>query len=545
MPPVITPTDSRRRRLAWLAMVLAALAVVLPLAFSAWIGWQSAQGLQTQRLQLMAAKAEERAQISLGQARVALKALNLIDAAPCAPRHLDLMRQLTLDTLSVEEIAYVESDRIVCTSWGERDLALPMARSTPLDGGLRAFPAMHSHVPDSGAMLGLQQGRYLVLINLSRFVDVSVDPDIHLAFGRAGGEVLARSTSRDTASSDAGPEPADQADLPVAAMSFDGWQVTARGPEVSRAELLRQELRTLPAGALCAALAIFLIVRLWRRRLSPLTELQLGIQHKEFVVHYQPIIELATGRCCGAEALVRWRRPDGSMVRPDLFIPLAEDNGLISQITVQVVEQVVADMRELLERHPDLHIAVNLSEQDIRDPALIASLDRRLQVAGVRTEQVWLEVTERGCVDGADSTASLRAAREAGHHVAIDDFGTGYCGLKYLQTLPLDVLKIDQSFVRSIETDGVCGPVVDSIIALAGKLSLKIVAEGVETREQAAFLRHRGVQYAQGWLFAKAMPAADFIARFAAYGTGTQPDGDHRSSTSDKGLADLPITSRT
>ncbi|MFT0860902.1 EAL domain-containing protein [Ancylobacter sp. G4_0304] len=237
-----------------------------------------------------------------------------------------------------------------------------------------------------------------------------------------------------------------------------------------------------------------------------------AVRHREFPVHYQPIIELETGRCIGAEALVRWRRPDGTMVRPDEFIPLAETSGLIMPITDQVIERVVSDLNQMLVADRSLHVAINLCAEDISTGRFLPVLAAALDHTGIWPEQILLEATERGFVDVEGARRTLIEARRIGHGTAIDDFGTGYSSLQYLQTLPLNALKIDKSFVDTIGKVTATSSVTNHIIDMAKALNLLVVAEGVERQDQADYLNERGVELAQGWLFAKPLPADDFIA---------------------------------
>lgn len=257
-----------------------------------------------------------------------------------------------------------------------------------------------------------------------------------------------------------------------------------------------------------------------RQRLSLAGELGVGIKKREFVVHYQPIIELSTGRCVGAEALLRWPRPDGSWVRPDLFIPVAEQHNLIAQITDIMIDRVIDDTQQLLSGDAGMHIAINISSSDIESGRFLPVLEEKLSLSNVRPQQIWLEATERGFMNADAARRTIRAAREAGHQIAIDDFGTGYSSLSLLETLPLNVLKIDRSFVNAIGHDAALSVVTPHIIAMAHGLGLSIVAEGVETKEQEDYLRGAGVQYAQGWHYAKALPVKEFVEFYMGCNAG-------------------------
>ena len=220
--------------------------------------------------------------------------------------------------------------------------------------------------------------------------------------------------------------------------------------------------------------------------------------------------------CVGAEALVRWRRPDGSMTRPDLFIPLAEESGLILPITDQVLAAVIEDLRGILEAERQLHIAINISAADIKSGRVLDVVTQVLSGTSIQARQIWLEATERGFMDIDAARVTISKARAMGHAVAIDDFGTGYSSLSYLQGLPMDALKIDKSFIDTIDTESATSSVTPHIIEMARALKLQIVAEGVETQAQADYLLAHEVDVGQGWLFSKALPAQEFIAFYHA-----------------------------
>jgi sensor c-di-GMP phosphodiesterase-like protein len=267
---------------------------------------------------------------------------------------------------------------------------------------------------------------------------------------------------------------------------------------------------------------VLIAVLVWasRRRLSTLGELATAVRRREFVVHYQPLVEVETGRCVGAEALVRWERRDGTMVRPDLFIPLAEESGLIEPITDQVIESIGRDLGELMRRDRSLHVAINLCARDVKTGRALDVLNAMVERQDIEPRQIWLEATESGFVDVAAATPHLERARSLGYTIAIDDFGTGYSTLSQLQTLPVDVLKIDKSFIDTIATTSATSSVTGYIIDMATTLGLDIVAEGVETDVQADFLRLRSVHYAQGWLYERAVPADEFKRYHAEHSSG-------------------------
>jgi sensor c-di-GMP phosphodiesterase-like protein len=260
----------------------------------------------------------------------------------------------------------------------------------------------------------------------------------------------------------------------------------------------------IPLGVLCGAIFSLMVSLLARRHSSFPTMLRRALKDDSLYVLYQPVVELATRRIIGAEALVRWKSRFADM-RPDYFIPQAEQCGMIQLITKQVLAMVARDLPQFLEIDPKFCVAVNFSAADLCDHRTIDIMDQFLRVSRARPENVEIEATERAFLQGPQSAELIDALRAKGFTVAIDDFGTGYSSLSCLQSLSIDTLKIDRAFVETINTDGVTSQVVLHIIEMAHSLHLKMVAEGVETEPQAQYLVKRGVRYAQGWHFGRPM----------------------------------------
>lgn len=270
-------------------------------------------------------------------------------------------------------------------------------------------------------------------------------------------------------------------------------------------------------GLLLSGLWLQAVLRFSRRRLGLAGELRAAIAAGELQTHYQPVIELASGRCIGAEALVRWPRSEGDAIGPDVFVPIAEREGFVSEITRLCLRHVLRDLTPLRRLAPDLTINLNLSPQDLRDARFARELSDLLAPAGLPAEAIKLEITERALVNSDSARALIRGFRERGHQIAIDDFGTGYSSLSYLQSFDIDVLKIDKAFVDAIGTTSATSQVIVHIIEMARSLGLETVAEGVQTEEQQQWLEQYGVRYGQGYLFSPALDLAGFIAFLEAW----------------------------
>lgn len=264
-----------------------------------------------------------------------------------------------------------------------------------------------------------------------------------------------------------------------------------------------------PISLVATGLLLVVLVRLTKYQASLAAGLALGLRREEFRLVYQPIVDLADGRWVGAEALIRWRRATGEEISPALFIPAAEQAGLIGQVTQRVMELFAREAPPLLLGHPDFYIGLNMSAVDLSNEQLPALLVRLSEQTGIRPERIHVEATETAFLDAVKAAQALQAIRAAGFHVAIDDFGTGYSGLSYLTRLKVDALKIDKHFIDSIGTDSVTSHVVDSIIDLGKALGLALIAEGVEKPEQADYLKARGVRFAQGYLFSRPLSMPD------------------------------------
>jgi diguanylate cyclase (GGDEF)-like protein/PAS domain S-box-containing protein len=241
-------------------------------------------------------------------------------------------------------------------------------------------------------------------------------------------------------------------------------------------------------------------------------ELHQAIERGELLLNYQPIVDAMSGVIVGVEALARWQHPQRGMVPPDRFIPLAEETGLIVPLGEWVLHEACKQCRRWQEGgYPDLKVAVNISPRQFQQPHFARRVRDLVEGAGLDPTSVELEITERLLVQHeAETMATLRALAETGAALAIDDFGTGYSSLSYLRRFPVKLLKIDQSFTRSIPGDGTA--IAQAIISMAQALGLKTIAEGVETREQHSFLRAHGSDQLQGNFFSRPVPPAEITA---------------------------------
>lgn len=247
-------------------------------------------------------------------------------------------------------------------------------------------------------------------------------------------------------------------------------------------------------------------------------ELRYAVDHNEFDVYFQPVVDLASDRVIGAEALVRWNHPTRGVLAPGAFIVAAESSGIVREIDTLATERAIRYLQGWERRRlvpADFRISVNMSARQFRDRSLIATIGTLLAEHDVDPGRLWLEITETAMMRDVDlSLGTMHGLRELGVHLSVDDFGTGWSSLAYLKQFPVEALKIDQSFVAGLCTNGDDRAIVEATIQLAGALGLGVIAEGVEEQEQADALGRLGCRSVQGYLYSRPVPAHEFVQRW-------------------------------
>jgi EAL domain-containing protein (putative c-di-GMP-specific phosphodiesterase class I) len=245
-----------------------------------------------------------------------------------------------------------------------------------------------------------------------------------------------------------------------------------------------------------------------RSRTALEAELRDALELDEIEVYYQPIVDVASGRIVGAEALARWPHPELGMVPPDVFIPICESTGLIRQLGAMVFSAAAQQQADWHRAGYSLRVSVNLSARQLYQAELLPDLTRALAEAGSDASRMQVEITESMLLGNDETLLELLRAIEAlGVSIALDDFGTGYSNLGYLQRFPIKTLKIDKSFIQSIDANR---PLAEMIVSMCKLMRLSVVAEGVETAEQLAWVKAHEIELCQGFLFSRALPVAQF-----------------------------------
>lgn len=504
------------------------LTVFLPVMLAVYFAHVRAASEIRQHLRSFAQLAIEKTELVIQQVTSAQAEAGQFSGQVCSPKHMQKMLDVARSKLYVEDVIYSRSNEFLCSTTYKP----PVPFTAPKPNYTRKPNVSIYYYLDTPffadhKMTYMQRGNYIVLVNPRAYTDVMSD-DRTLDYG------VYDTVTKEffSLSEQVNKQHFHQFILGNQKYFTDNDRVYAveksrRRPiavivstsgERFNKEWFHQLTLTVPLGVICSIILLLMWSRTRQQLNSPRRLLLRAIEKNLLKLHYQPIVDIHTGRCVGAEALLRWVNYSGQSVSPGSFIPLAEAEGLIQRISDYVVDALFNDLGDFMAMHPELYVSVNLSATDFHCPRLVSVLEEKIEQYGMKAHQIKVEVTERGFIDVPKTRPVIQAFRQAGFEIAIDDFGTGYSNLHNLQFLNVDILKIDKSFIDNLTTDKACYLIAEHIIDMARSLDLKTIAEGVETQEQVDWLQARGVQYCQGWHFAKAMPPHDFINWLALAG---------------------------
>lgn len=506
------PHPRLRRRLGRLA--LASLLFVLPfLLLAPPLVWEARDDAQ-QRIEHGLVLTIRLLDHELDRAEQLARALHPLAGRPCDVETQLALRKQATSRLNVRSIELTADGKSYCSSLAGAVAASPAAPRYRQDGfTLRRGSELSPDVPfieihegdgKRGVLVNID-GRYLgLLMGAERLTPqrayiqangVWVGP----GFVAGGGAIPLAGSQHLKRASDKYPYHLFSSyDLP------DWREVLLRKQRVISAMLLL-------LGAVLAGVGYWLL----GRPRSPQSELRRALDGNEFEPFLQPLVRPGSTQWGGAEVLMRWRHPQAGLIPPDLFIPQAEASGVIVPMTAQMMARVARELSAAA-LPPGFHLGFNVSVAHFTQGDLYGECQSLLAAFPPGAVALTLELTERELLEATPAVEALfRRLRQLGVQVSLDDFGTGHSSLDYLNRLAVSGLKIDQSFVARIGANSLSGAIVDSVVELAGKLGLDTVAEGVETEQQAAYLGELGVTWLQGYLIAKPMPLADFVAGLA------------------------------
>lgn len=433
----------------------------------------------------------------------------------CSAIKNDLIERAALDD-NIQAILMVNHNRAWCSSLaGETQIAMRQFSPTtdtrkPLDIQLAAAPL----TPDKPVLhLWLQNGEagngLLVTLKINLTPWLLYTERQHEMSGIAivtGKRALTSWEQRVTATSSLPDDPSKTMTLPGYPLQLKLYGGRLNSDDITLV-LLAGLLLSLTGGFACYALLTLFI--------RPGKEILQGIRRGEFHVEYQPVIAAATGQACGLEALLRWTHPEAGAIPPDVFIRYAENKNLIVPLTRHLFELVARDCHTLQHAVPaGINLNLNLSPAHLGDKTFFQDVLAWLEAMPKDHFSYVFEITERTMVETRNAQSVFDWLRGQNIRIALDDFGTGHSALIYLEKFRFDYLKIDRGFVKNIARESFSSPVLDAVLALAKKLNLLTVAEGVETGEQARWLRHRGVCHFQGYLFSRPRTVTQLIDYF-------------------------------
>ncbi len=513
------------------------LVILLPVMLALWFAQIRAKAETTDQLRVFSKLALQKTEVVIREADEARDKARLYQGELCSPQHQQYMLSIVRGLLYIDDLIYANGSHFFCSTAVRRQAGwrIPAATYTKKPD-IAIYYYRETPFYPSYAMNYMQRGHYVAVIHPLSF-SALITSDRDLAWGvfdTKTNQFFSVSTNADSGQLHRlirDEEAFFHQDGRVYTIAHSTVRPIAVIMSTSRVSYYQnfynQATLTLPLGLICSVLLLLVWSRTRQQYHSPRSMLQRALSRRQLCLHYQPIMDIKNNCCVGAEALLRWPGFDGPVMSPAEFIPLAENEGMIAQVADYVVDEVFADMGEFLARHPHLYVAINLSASDFHSARLIEHINEKVHRYAVSVEQIKIEVTERGFIDVPKTTPVIQAFRDAGYEIAIDDFGTGYSNLHNLHSLNVDILKIDKSFVDALTNNSTSHLIAEHIIQMANSLHLKIVAEGVETADQVAWLQKHGVQYCQGWHFAKAMPPLEFMQWLANARTSLCPHQQH------------------
>ncbi len=503
----------------FLAMIAAVLSTCLLIAGTMFIATRYVEQSESQEMNAQGERFLARLEQLFGQLRESLDDLEAQPLRRCDDEMIATLQQVTFNYRFVYEAAYKDAKR-TCSN-RPRQEGLSVARPPDIKGPTYSYWLNTTTEPDENrAALMLGRGNFRVATSrghLTDMVDLSPGSSLLVVLDHGTRAIPVLGTAQAWPPAETWPK--KSRDVLQVTQNRLIYRMPTDNPQYQLVLITPRSAMhipavwwwMIPACALLGAFLGFFVFLLVRQRQSLDAELHGAIRRGELQVLYQPIFDLDSRNCVGAEALLRWRRPDGTLTSPDLFIPMAENTGQIRQMTDFVLQRLLEQLGPVLRANPQLYISVNLAACDVMVPRIGQVMARLLTLHRVAARQIAFEVTERGLIDVVVARENLQALRDVGHQVLIDDFGTGYCSLAYLQTLPVDCLKIDKAFIDALGHDAASSGVAPHIIHMAQALDLKVIAEGIELESQAVLLSSEGVKFGQGWLFAHALSAVQFI----------------------------------
>jgi sensor c-di-GMP phosphodiesterase-like protein len=448
------------------------------------------------------------------EAQDVLARLSQLGEPQCAPDYLTTLRAAVFTSPALKEISVLGHDgSVLCTSNGLLEVGHRILASERLPGSegyaIELIDVDGDSTDDMVRIRRVGEGLAALVpseLFLPRLSSEDEKLPIHLRMTTAGDMEIARMGEQRRAGADHyhARRQSEKFGYSVnVAMPQAGW--TAR-----RAEL--RWLVVIPVSVAGLLLAAFILLRPRREEKNPVRDMRRALANGEFIPYYQPIVDIRSGQLRGAEVLMRWRKPDGTIIPPSAFIPLAESSGLIHEMTLALMKSVCAEAGADIGRRRSMKISFNFAAKLFANDTIVDQVRQIFARAPIKLSQVVFELTERDSIENFTETRRVVAALQGlGARIAIDDVGTGHAGLSYMLKLGVDIIKIDKMFVDALGTDRNSTTIVETLVDLAHNMRMDIIAEGVENFEQVMHLRDLGIRHAQGYVFAPPLPGSSFL----------------------------------
>jgi sensor c-di-GMP phosphodiesterase-like protein len=484
-----------------------------------------------------------RSALGLAETRLETAMAALVDlsavAVGCDQNSLDAMRKTAGTSIPIKEIAILdESGVTLCTNFGDGGEARAISRELPLADSRFELSLVRFRERNDRALrlrLDRKNAKPLgALIPAEFLVPDSLVGDFQ--DGRSLRLVL--DNAEIVAARPAGDEGLSIDHLRTIGVHLKSERfpvaVVVERTRATLAEEYRDLIGFGRAGSALITILVFAFAALYfrRNRSDPHVQFREAIENGEIVPFFQPTIDIKTGKLIGAEVLARWRRPDGTMVSPANFIPLAERSGLIYPMTRALMKRTVFEVGDAHLNRPKLNVAFNLYAGHFANDTIIRDIETIFAKSKISLSQIVLEVTEREPLPDLDLARQIiEQLQKRGIRVAIDDVGTGHGGLSYIMKLGVDAIKIDKLFIDAISTERYSQAIIETLLELARTMNMEVIAEGVESFDQVEYLRRKGVHQAQGYVFAPPLPATSYIALIEAMDAGAAVESEAVSRT--------------
>ncbi len=460
------------------------------------------------------------AETSAGEARSVLATMNGSPYTFCSEAEITWFRSLIFQSEYLKEGGRMRDGRIVCSATlGRLDQPLgPFKPDLSRQDGTSIYRNLPPFHVENQTVISVQLGDSFIVYNPYNRKNLGAPP-MHFVITEVGGpnqqifRLLGEQPLPNSAlfTSDGAARVGQTLNATRCTTRYSSCMTAYISiPEALRAN--RGELTGFVLlGGVPGAFFGFICSLVYRRNKGIEQQLRRAIRRDSLRVVYQPIVDLASRRIVGAEALTRWTDEDDFAVGPDVFVRVAEQRGFVGAITELVVRHALRDFAGTLRSHPGFRLSVNVAAADLKDPEFLPMLERSLERASVSAGSLGIEITESSTARHEVAMETIRCLRDRGHAVHIDDFGTGYSSLSYLHDLAVDAIKIDRTFTRAIGTESVTMAILPKILALAEALNLQVIVEGIETELQADYFATCSQPIlAQGWFFGRPVPAEEF-----------------------------------